>query len=136
LLKEIEMNSINTRAIRAITVSTAIVLGFSATIASANTASSQSVSYGVNQTTVRFADLDLSKLDGAAVLYSRLNQAAANVCSQLDSKRLGMAAQYQSCVKQAISGAVTNVGRPMLSQYHESRSQGAKPAAIQLAKAD
>jgi UrcA family protein len=130
------MNNTNTRAIRAITISTAIVLGFSAAIASANTSNSQPVSYGVNQYTVRFADLDLSKLDGAAVLYRRLNQAAALVCSPLDSKRLGMAAQYQLCVNHAIAGAVANVGRPMLSQYHESRTQGAQAAVIQLAKVD
>jgi UrcA family protein len=133
LLKEIEMNS-NSRAIRAITINTAIVLGFSATIASANTSSSQSVYYGVNQYTVRFADLDLSKLDGAAVLYHRLNQAAAIVCSPLDSKGLAMTAQHRACVDHAIAGAVASVGRPMLSQYYESRTKGDKAAVIQLAK--
>jgi UrcA family protein len=128
------MNSTGTRAIRAITISTAIVLGFSAAIASANTANTQPVSYGVNQYTVRFADLDLSKLDGAAALYHRLNQAAALVCSPLESKRLGMAEQYQLCLSHAVAGAVANVGRPMLSQYHESRTLGDKAAMIQLAK--
>jgi UrcA family protein len=128
------MNNTNTRAIRAITISTAIVLGFSASIASANRSNSQSVGYGMNQYTVRFADLDLSKLDGAATLYRRLNQAAAIVCSPLDSKRLEMGAQYQLCVDHAIAGAVASVGRPMLSQYHESRTDGKKTAVIQLAK--
>jgi UrcA family protein len=133
-LKEIAMNNTNIRAIRAITISTAIVLGFSAAIASANTANSQSVNDGVKQYTVRFADLDLSKLDGAAVLYRRLNQAAAIVCSPLQSRRLGMAAQYQLCVNHAIAGAVSSVDRPMLSQYHESQTKGWKAAVAQLAR--
>jgi UrcA family protein len=134
LLKEIEMNNINTRAVRAITISTAIVLGFSAAIASANTSNSQSVNDGVKQYTVRFADLDLNKLDGAAVLYRRLNQAAAIVCSPLQSRRAEVAAQYQLCVNHAIAGAVANVGRPMLSQYYESQTKGWKSAVTQLAR--
>jgi UrcA family protein len=128
------MNNTNTRAVRAITISTAIVLGFSAAIASAHTSNSQSVNSGVNQYTVRFADLDLSKLDGAAVLYRRLNQAAAIVCSPLQSKRLDMAAQYQLCVNHAIAAAVANVDRPMLSQYHDSQTKGWKSAVTRLAK--
>jgi UrcA family protein len=130
------MNNTNTRAIRAITISTAIVIGFSAAIASANTSNSQSVSYGVTQYTVRFADLDLSKLDGAAVLYRRLNQAAAIVCSPMENKGLSMARQHRECVDDAIAGAVASVGRPMLSQYFESHAKGEKSAVTQLAKAD
>jgi UrcA family protein len=64
----------NTR-IRKITISAAMVLGFSAAAAFADTSSSQFVSYGVSKYTVRFPDLDLSKVDGAAVLYSRLRRA-------------------------------------------------------------
>jgi UrcA family protein len=130
------MNHTKTRAIRAITISTAIVLGFSATIASANTSGSQSVSDGVKQYIVRFADLDLSKLDGVAVLYRRLNQAAAIVCSPLESRDLGMAAKHQQCVDHAIDGAVARVDRPMLSQYHESRTKGDKTTVTQLARAN
>lgn len=129
------MNNTKSGAIRAITIGTAIVLGFSAAIASAKTSNSQSVSFGVKQYTVSFADLDLSKLDGAATLYRRLNQAAAIVCSPLESRNMGMAAQHQKCVTNAIAGAVTSVGRPMLSQYYESRTKGEKTAPIQLADA-
>jgi UrcA family protein len=136
LPKEIEMNNTKTGAVRAITIGTAIILGFGAAIASAKTSNSQAVSYGVNQYTVRFADLDLSKLDGAAVLYRRLNQAAAIVCSSLESRSLGMAGQHQKCVKNAIAGAVTSVGRPMLSKYYDSRTNGQKTAVTQLAKAN
>jgi UrcA family protein len=130
------MNHTKTRAIRAITISAAIVLGFSAAAASAGNSNSQFVSDGVNSYIVRFPDLDLSKIDGATVLYRRLRQAAAIVCSPLESERLGMAAQYQACVGQAIAGAVASVNRPMLSQYHESQTKGAKTAVTQLARAN
>jgi UrcA family protein len=128
------MNITNTRAVRAITISTAIVLGFGAAIASANTSNSQVVNDGAKQYTVRFADLDLSKLDGAQALYRRLNKAAAIVCSPLQSRQLEMAAQYQSCINHAIVGAVANVGSPMLSQYQESQTKGWKSTVAQLAR--
>lgn len=126
----------NNTKIRAITISAAIVLGFSAAAASASTSNSQFVSDGVNKYIVRFPDLDLSKVDGAAVLYSRLRQAAAIVCSPLASRSLGMAAQYRVCVDHAIAGAVASVGRPMLSQYHESHTKSDKIAVAQLARAN
>jgi UrcA family protein len=133
MFKEIEMK---TTQIGAIAFSTAIILGFSAAAASAGTSNSQLVSDGVNKYIVRFPDLDLSKADGAAVLYSRLRRAAAIVCSPLDSRSLGMAVQYRGCVDYAIDGAVASVGRPMLSQYHESHVKSDKSAVAQLARAN
>ena len=38
---------------------------------------------------VHFADLDLSRSEGAAVLYQRLNGAAETVCAPLDGRHLG-----------------------------------------------
>jgi UrcA family protein len=125
----------NTR-IRTITIGAAMVLGFSATAAFADTSNNLFVSNGVNKYIVRFPDLDVSKLDGATTLYNRLRQAAAIVCSPLESRNLGMAARYQECVDQAIAGAVASVGRPMLSQYHASHTKGDKTAVAQLARAN
>jgi UrcA family protein len=125
----------NITKIRAITISAAIVLGFSAAAASAGTSDGLFVSDGVNKYIVRFADLDLGKADGAAALYSRLRRAAAIVCSPLESRSL-VDTQYRVCVSNAIAGAVDSVDRPMLSQYHESHAKGAKTAVTQLAKAN
>jgi UrcA family protein len=136
LSKEIEMNTINTRAIRAITISAAMALGFGTAAASAGTPASRYVSDGVNTYVVRFPDLDLSKADGVVVLYSRLRQAAAIVCRPLQSQNLSMGKQYGLCVDHAIAGAVTSVASPMLSQYHESRTKGEKAAVVQLARAN
>jgi UrcA family protein len=126
----------NNTKIRAITISAAIVLGFSVAAASASTTNSQFVSDGVNKYIVRFPDLDLSKVDGAAALYSRLRQAAAIVCSPLESRLLGMAAQYRACIDHAIAGAVASVNRPMLSQYRESQTKSGKTTVTQLARAN
>jgi UrcA family protein len=136
LLKEIEMNNTKTRAIRAITISAAIVLGFSAAAASAGTSDGLFVSDGINKYTVRFPDLDLSKVDGAVTLYGRLRRAAAMVCSPLSGRGLALNPQYRACVDQAIAGAVQSVASPMLSQYHESRTKGDKAGMTQLAKAN
>jgi UrcA family protein len=130
------MNNTKTRAIRAITISMAMALGFGAAAARAGSPTGLFVSDGVNKYVVRFSDLDLGKIDGAAALYNRLRRAAAVVCSPLDSPTLQFAFQYRACVDHAIAGAVASVNRPMLSQYHESRTRGDKTAVGQLARAN
>lgn len=121
--------------IRAISISAAIVLGFGAAAASAGTSARQLVSDGVATYVVRFADLDLNRIDGAAALYSRLRHAAGIVCVSLQSRDLAMNAKYQACKNRALSDAVAGVGRPILSQYHESHIKGDKKAVMQLADA-
>ena len=129
--------------VRAITLGAAMVLAFSAASASVSAAasssagapSSQFVSDGVNRYVVRFADLDLSKIDGAAALYSRLRHAAGIVCGSLQSRVLEMDVQYRACTHDAVTEAVAGIGRPILSQYHESRTKGDK-TALRLANAN
>jgi UrcA family protein len=130
------MKNTNIQAIRAVAICTAVALGFSAAGASAATSKIQFVSDGVNKYVVRFSDLDLSKIDGAAALYTRLSYAAAIVCNSLRSRDLGIAAKYQACVAQAIANAVASVDRPLVSQYHESRTQSTKAAYVQLVRAN
>jgi UrcA family protein len=130
------MKNTNIQAIRAVAICAAVALGFSAAGASAATSKIQLVSDGVNEYVVRFSDLDLSKMDGAAALYHRLRYAAAVVCSSLQSRNLGIAAKYQACVAQAVASAVANVDRPLVSQYHQSRTQGIKAAEVRLVRAN
>jgi UrcA family protein len=124
------------QAIRAVAICTAVALGFSAAGASAATSKIQFVSDGVNKYVVQLSDLDLSKIDGAAALYTRVSYAAAIVCNSLRSRDVGIAAKYRACVAQAIAGAVASVDRPLVSQYHESRTKGVKAAYVQLVKAN
>ena len=129
------MTNTKTHAIRAITLSAATALGFYAAGASAGTQNVQFVSDGVNKYIVRFPDLDLSKMDGAAALYVRLQHAAGIACNSLQSRDIGIAAKYRACMQHAVADAVASVNRPLLSQYHESRTNGGKAGSIQLAQA-
>ena len=130
------MNHSKTRAIRAIIISTAIVLGFGAAAVRAGTPAGPFVSDGVDKYIVRYSDLDLGKIEGAAALYNRLRRAAAVVCRPLESPTLEFAVHYRACVADAIAGAVAAINRPMLSQYHESHTKGDKTAVGQLARAN
>ena len=123
-----------THAIRAITLSAATALGFYAAGASAGTQNAEFVSDGVTKYIVRFPDLDLSKMEGAAALYVRLQHAAGIACNSLQSRDIGIAAKYRACMQHAVADAVASVNRPLLSQYHESRTNGGKAGPIQLAQ--
>jgi UrcA family protein len=130
------MNNSKPQAIRKITLSAVIALGFYAAVASAGTPHAQFVSDGANKYIVRFSDLDLSKMDGAAALYVRLHQAARTVCNSLQSRDLPMAAKYEACVQAAVTDAVASVNRPLLTQYHELRTNGDKTTFAKFAKAN
>ena len=128
------MNNSKTQAIRSMAIGTAVVLGFGVAAASADP-SSQYLRDGTHTYVVRFADLDINKIDGAAALYRRLQQAAGIVCHSLQSRELAMNTEYKACKDRAVADAVTSVGAPVLSQYHESRPTGAKQVKVQLASA-
>jgi UrcA family protein len=72
--------------------------------------------------TVRFGDLNLDTLSGAETLFRRIQIAAGDVCKEYEPKgtRLPSAA-HRSCMKNAVSGAVRNVGSPLLTAYYNER---------------
>jgi len=82
---------------------------------------------------VHFADLDLTRSQGAAVLYQRLEAAARTVCASLDARDLDSQMRFKGCVETAIGAAVAKVGRPALTAYYKARTTG-RNAAIQIAK--
>ena len=67
---------------------------------------------------VKYGDLDLSTKSGVTSLHSRLRSAARQVCSELDSRVLGLREEYERCVKDAITQSVAKVGNRNLSQFH------------------
>lgn len=83
---------------------------------------------------VHFADLDLSRSQGAAVLYQRLKVAAETVCFPFDDD-LTLARQriYKACVQSAISTAVAKVHRPALTAYYEANTT-ARNGTTQIAQ--
>jgi UrcA family protein len=83
--------------------------------------------------TVQFADLDLSKTEGAATLFSRIRGAAKAVCSRHESRELARRQRYSACVELAVSNAVARVDEPVLTDYVASRSASGQKAAAKIA---
>jgi len=86
----------------------------------------------VHRVTVHFADLDLTRSEGAAVLYERLASAAKTVCTSLEGRDLASQMRFRSCVKTAIGSAVAKVDRSMLTEYYKTRTH-ARHSAVQIA---
>jgi UrcA family protein len=82
---------------------------------------------------VHFADLDLTRSDGAAVLYHRLKAAAETVCASLDSRDLASQMRFKGCVETAIGSAVAKVDRPALTAYYRAQFKG-RNATFQIAQ--
>ena len=75
------------------------------------------------QRTVRFADLDLSRTAGVAVLYQRIRVAAREVCQPVDERDMMLLAASRSCVRDAIDHAVDDVHSLTLSRYHQTKTE-------------
>jgi UrcA family protein len=87
-------------------------------------------------TAQRFADLDLSHSQGAAVLYRRLKGAAETVCGvegSVLSRDLGSHKRSQECIRSALDAAVAKVNQPALTAYYRAQFEG-RNATSQIAK--
>ncbi len=65
--------------------------------------------------TVRFSDLDITKSDGAKVLYSRIRAAARNVCELHTGTDPIQRLAIKACIDKAVDKAVKDVNAPMLT---------------------
>jgi len=76
--------------------------------------------------TVPFADLDLTRSMGAAVLFQRLKSAAETVCAPFDSRSRHLANQtrHKKCMQTAIGTAVAKVDQPVLTAYYRGQIKG------------
>jgi len=84
--------------------------------------------------TVQFADLDLSKSEGAATLFNRIKGAAKQVCSaHSGGATLRDKQRYTACIEFALSNAVARVDRPELTEYVASGYSSEKKAPIKVA---
>jgi UrcA family protein len=70
---------------------------------------------------VSFKDLNLDTPEGAAVLYRRITSAANEVCGNPDRYNLSQF-KLQICVKDAVSRAITQVNRPMLTSLYNEKT--------------
>jgi len=66
--------------------------------------------------TVRFSDLDITKSDGAKVLYSRILAAARDVCALSTGSDPILRPAVKGCIDKAVDKAVKDVNAPLLTQ--------------------
>jgi UrcA family protein len=81
---------------------------------------------------VSFADLDVTRSSGAAVLYSRIHSAARTVCEPgiVSFPQMWMVSTRR-CVDEAITRAVADVNAPALTSYYLAKT---KPTTIKVAQ--
>lgn len=77
--------------------------------------------------TVKFADLNISKPPGAAVLYARIDAAAKNACSYYWFKS---DADENRCVHDAIANAVMKIKQPALFAVYNAKNKTSLPTAL------
>ena len=81
---------------------------------------------------VHFADLDLTRNEGAAILYQRLRAAAETVCGPRQDRELAKAADFKTCVQSALASAVMTIDRPRVTAYYRAHNEPRNPS-MQLA---
>jgi UrcA family protein len=129
-LQEISMTTMTTSLSFRSALATAIFGALTCSVATVCTAAETDPL----QTTVKYADLNVSNLQGAAALYARIQRAARQVCLPLDGRDLSSKAWMGACVHKAIADAVAKVGQPALFAAYNAHYGQPKPivlAAIQ-----
>jgi UrcA family protein len=72
---------------------------------------------------VNYADLDLSRKAGVAVLYARIKSAAREVCLPTYNWVAEDNKATQTCREQALARAIRDVNAPALTGYYLERNQ-------------
>lgn len=67
---------------------------------------------------VSFADLDLSRDQGAEQLYRRIRAAAREVCWTAGVSAVFMRPKMRRCANEAVARAIADVNAPLLTRYH------------------
>ena len=83
--------------------------------------------------TVKFRDLDLTKAEGVATLYQRIERSARLVCTDSSSPYdAGRVETFQRCYQAAIQDAVASINQPTLTALHRAKTE--KPVQVGSAK--
>jgi len=105
----------------------AVLSAFASSLASVGTAAEPR---DPPQTTVTYADLNVSSPEGASALYARIQQAARQVCRPLDGGDLSSKARMGDCVHKAIADAVATVGQPALFDAYNAHNGQPTPIVV------
>jgi UrcA family protein len=80
---------------------------------------------------VRFGDLNLDTRSGVETLLRRIQTAAGEVCMQYEPHGTFLpSAAHRACVRNAVSGAVHDVGAPLLTAYYAGITPSAEIPGI------
>jgi UrcA family protein len=120
------MNSMITSHILGRVLASAILGVFACTLATVCTAADPAAA---PQSTVNFADLNVSNLEGAAALYARIERAAREVCRPLEERHFRSTA-HDACVHKAIADAVAKIDRPALFNVYNAHNGRPTPIAL------
>jgi len=77
--------------------------------------------------TVRFADLDISTPEGALALYTRIQKAAAGVCSHYVFTRND---GFDRCVRDSTAKAVISINQPALYVVYNAKNKTPLPVLV------
>ena len=84
---------------------------------------------------VAYGDLNLETEAGARVLYSRLRNAAKDVCEPMESRYLSRKSLWQSCFDNALTNAVAQVNKTRVTALHNRTTGPGKGRPPALASA-
>ena len=101
-------------------VAACLIGALSSSFAAAHSAAIDSAEF--LQATVKFGDLDVSRPQGALVLYGRIHAAAQNVCSPLDGRDISDKMRLAACVKKAVTAAVKTIDNPVLFAIYSAKT--------------
>ncbi len=96
--------------------------GAAMTLLLASTPALAAPSDTVPTVTVSYAELDISRLPGAQVLYGRIEQAALQVCPVFAGPYREMLTRKSACYQHAIAKAVADVNSPQLFAIYRARA--------------
>jgi UrcA family protein len=100
-----------------------LVLLFSTAISGLSQAAERiEIRSGVPSVVVKYDAAALGTRAGVKSLHSRLAIAAQSVCTELDTRVLGLREEYDQCVRDAVRRGVAEVGNANLTNYHRYRT--------------
>jgi UrcA family protein len=118
-------NSIRLRGLIAATVLAALASSFSAVCAAADADATDLRSH-----VVTYRDLNVSKAQGAAVLYGRIRAAAESVCSVPEDADFSAKLRESPCIHKAIAEAVSAINQPELFAVYNANNRTPLPVLL------
>lgn len=114
------MNAVITKSALTVTLATTLI-GFSAAAFADRVGQLE----GTPKIVVDYGDLDISNPAGLELLYTRIENAAMNVCGyDRLPKELARQRRPAACYTAAVDDAIRQVNQPQLTALHRAKSKG------------